>query len=733
MLYSERIENYVMRIHSKENGSGILVKPCKDSKYYYVFTARHVFLDEEEVENFEYIKYKDSITIHTKDNKKLYHENIILIGEEYDLAIFQLNFDNEKNKEILSKIDVISIFNDEFTECIAMGFPDVKIVGDDLKEKLWRYEFKYHRKYNYFQYEALSKQILFCPECSQTENMQGFSGSGMLVKGYDNQYYLSGIVIKSANQGVIICLDITSLFEKINTHLPLPIQIGGYSYKQALGIENSELDLEKLYELIDKKLPLIQEIEENKNKLEFIETGGTFNKKLKDRTKDLDELPIVYLYQALLFHNSKQHLKATNNFKKAIQYKQDFKAYFYKAKASRKNNKNENKTPDENPKDNLKELEYLINNTKHEQEEKIDYFNYLNKILPIYKEQKDNEKLESTYLALLSIYLKEIENPESKEKTSTTYYELAKLAIAKGEKSDYRQSAELLENALKTSNNEEFKQKIKKILAQTYFYISKENTKENTIKINFLQKAEEQFHNPHSQSIELLGTIHRSLAYCFFKENEWVKTEKSLNKALVVFQKLKHEDNNHIDTIIKIYRNLAINDNKLKQASDINSSVFFKSALDEINFLGKETDTHKKYQHKILEKYKSHIDSINNKQQKLATIIIINEMKDRLKQQGELQKHNNNAINKLQNYFPKSQEKIMIKIEEIQQKNLDKIEIYLSKVQENLQEERKNNIQKIQPNIDKEQKTSEKNEQLLTLLHKIFILLTNKIKQFIKK
>lgn len=178
--------------------------------------------------------------------------------------------------------------------------------------------------------------------------------------------------------------------------------------------------------------------------------------------------------------------------------------------------------------------------------------------------------------------------------------------------------------------------------------------------------------------------------------------------------------------------------NKSKQDGDINSAIFFKNALDEINFLEKGTDVYQKHQHKILKEYKSHINTINNKQQKSSIIITLNKMKDRLKQQDKLQQNNNREISKLQSKLSQAQESIMKKIEGVQKGNLDisnavlsnNIKNSLTQIQENLQEELKNHMKEIQLNIDKIQDAPNKNEQGLT---KFFRLLIHKVKILINQ
>jgi hypothetical protein len=144
-----------------------------------------------------------------------------MINEQLDLAIFILDLNLENNQNILNQLEVLKIINDKIYNCISAGYPNFRYIEDQEDYKTDCYICHYNKIHDNcsYKYEIRTERILFCPENSQTENMQGFSGSGVFVRGQDKKYYLSGIVIQSENQQVLICLDLTALFKSIIDYL----------------------------------------------------------------------------------------------------------------------------------------------------------------------------------------------------------------------------------------------------------------------------------------------------------------------------------------------------------------------------------------------------------------------------------------------------------------------------------------------------------------------------------
>jgi tetratricopeptide (TPR) repeat protein len=651
--YCNDIDQYVVRIDTpKEKGSGVLVKPNDNAKNGYVFTAKHTLTKA--FEKFEYPKHQGEIKIFQNNQKEIleiYHKDLFIIDEQLDLAIFILDSNIEDNKGILNQLDVLKIFNDEFSTCISAGYPTVRKIEDQKDYETDCYICHYNKIHDNcsYKYEIRTERILFCPDKSQKENMEGFSGSGVFVHGQDKKYYLSGIVIQSRNQQILICLDLTALFERIKNYLvdrkEIPIQIDGFSPSKALGIENTTLQLDQIKAEINDNLPLIKDIksyERFEQQIDYIKTGGEFNKKLKKRVealdKELEEISLTYLYQAILFDENKEHQKATHNFKKSIKYRDDFKAYFYKAKASRKRQDSHN---DIKEKQEQREIHEYLLKTEEVRENANKRLESLKELLPVYQDKKDDEKLETTYLALLDIYAKEENNHLFIEEKANIYYQLGEIYF---NRKKYEEAKELLTNDLETNDNK-LKRKIKVKLALTYFEIAKiyEGKKDIDKMISSLQEAEKQLYGENNI---LNGKIYLYFVKVFLNKKEWHETDKYLNRALKIYQHLKMDNAIYLKEIIWIYSALAKTNRYLEQDNYMNSEIFFEKALDEISHLDKNADEYKRYQHIIQKQRQIYFDE---KQQNVFTNINndLKQIQRVLKQQAELQQKNTTQIQAL--------------------------------------------------------------------------------------
>jgi len=677
------IGQYVVRIDaSNEVGSGVLVKPDKNAKNCYVFTAKHTLTKA--FKNFEYPKHQGEIKIFSQNHQneivQIYHKDLLIINEQLDLAIFILDSNIEDNKSILNQLEVLKIFNDEFYICISAGYPEVRHIKDQEDYKTDCYICHYNKIHDNCsdKYEIRTERILFCPENSQTDNMKGFSGSGVFVRGQDKKYYLSGIAIESENQQVLICLDLTALFERIKNYLvdrkEIPIQIGGFSPSKALGIENTTLQLDQIKAEINDNLPLIKDIksyEGFEQQIDYIKTGGEFNKKLKKRVdtldKELDEISLTYLYQAILFDENKEHQKATHNFKKAIKYRDDFKAYFYKAKASRKRQDINN---DIKEKQEQREIHEYLLKTEEVRENDDKRLNSLEELLQIYQDQKDDEKLEATCLALLDIYTKEENNHLFREKKANIYYQLSDIYF---NRKKYEEAKELLTQDLETNNNK-LKRKIKVKLALTYFEIAKihEGKKDIDKMISSLQEAEKQLYGENNI---LNGKIYLYFVKVFLNKKEWHETDKYLNRALKIYQHLNMDNAIYLEEIIWIYNALAITNHYLEQDNYINSNseIFFEKALDEISHLDKKTSEYKQYQLMIQKKRQIYFDEINKrqyiKQQNLFTKNVLDKILHTLRQE-------NTEENQIINNYLEEIQRFLKQQAELQQKNTTQIQAF---------------------------------------------------------
>jgi len=649
-MSNNHIEDFLVEVQGEGSGSGILVKPTEGATVCYIFTARHVLLKNKNTE--ENIQNKVEYKVFYKKEKLELLDEKLYIDEDYDLAIFILDLKNQYNKKILENLNKLVIYNDDFDICMGVGYPHIR---SELSIKTGYYEFRFNRYIKEIPeketlqeeilqeetslYEIIANQVLFCPENSQHDNMQGFSGSGILVKN-NNTYYLSGIAIKSLNQQALVCLSLTNLFQHIQTKLKsyLPyfdseiekntIQIGGYSYREELGISDNELNQKYLKDLINTQLDgessssLIKEIQEKRDteqQLEYIKFGGEFYKKLEKKAKELDEIPIVYLYQALLFDENNEHKKATNNFKKAVKYRSDFQAYFDKAKAMRAINSHK-----ETKAQTLNELtaeESVLNYNDIESLE-----NYLEQLelLPDNEKKKEKytEKLERIYTAILDYYQKEKalssnKNTENDEKIAEVYFHLGNIYLGRQE---YITANNSFSHSLDMKDIELLKEAKQKLL-YTYCKVIDvyKNEEENKPKIiDILEEAEKFLDKYEIEPNQSSGKIYTTFARHFFQNEDFDETKKYLDKALSVYIKLNIGENCFNRKVISIYSSLAKNDRYLKNREHVNSIIYFEKAKKSLN----KDDNYQHFCDLIAKRQQAHLAHSNKKEMRVLKRVL---------------------------------------------------------------------------------------------------------------
>lgn len=371
----DHVKQYAVRIEYHYNneinlGSGVIVKPNNNSKICYVLTAKHNFEKSEDsfVKKEEIIC--DDISIYEdygKKSKKFSCNSVEIINSAYDLAILFLNVEGD-----LLEVEPISILNDKFENCIIVGYPNIR---KNKPSKLECYKCIHdktnddidHSLIDHSLYEVQSDKPLEYYQDSGHDNIKGLSGGGVFTRGTEGKYYLVGIQIGIEEPINLRCLDLREIAEEINKCLQEEkIGLKGYSYSEKIGIDPALLDFDKIKgELKDK---YIDEIRSKKppEQLEYIKDNNSdfkkFDKKVQSYIKRIAD---TYLYRSILFHEYGDNKRATNNFKKAVEYNPSYYAYFAEAKFRRKRSAQELQIDAKN----LDQLEERCNNALETEED----------------------------------------------------------------------------------------------------------------------------------------------------------------------------------------------------------------------------------------------------------------------------------------------------------------------------------------------------------------------------
>lgn len=325
---------YVVKIEYRNDGEGTgVLLPLTNTNYSYILTAKHTFGKDDNEKGDDYYKIsisdiqKDKIELSNSKNIEFEVLNIIDfndIDQKIDLLIIKIKNDSDTNK--LTKL---TIFEDEFTNCLAYGYPKIAQEAHTAYEP-FKATYKYIGVKNKFEIR-LSDITNIDDNLNTYSLIQGMSGGGVFVENHKKtKVYLAGILIKSSHNNNLVALNIKSLINNINESLKNKnlekLIIDGAEWKDKYGFDMSDLDFEEeikeIYEKEKNKNKFIKELNQsNDNKDKFIEV---FNKKIKNSLKEeankVEKIVKVYLYLGMTFHQFKENGRATHYFNKAIEF-----------------------------------------------------------------------------------------------------------------------------------------------------------------------------------------------------------------------------------------------------------------------------------------------------------------------------------------------------------------------------------------------------------------------------
>ena len=571
-LKCDDIKKYVVKIkYNEELGSGIIVKPNNTSNICYVLTAKHTFDGS--------IINKEKITICRHNGyqfQNIFCDDLIEVDDIYDLVILFL--DVKKNN--LEHIDKMSILNHEFKDCLVVGYPNV----GDGEIKCYKCEHdKTSDDDDKASYQVLSYQSFQTFECEEVKNIGGLSGGGVFTKGSDDKYYLVGIETEIRLPQNFLCLDFREIAEKINELLPEKIGLEGYSFSKEIGINPQFLDFDKLKsELNNDCIDKIKN-KESSEQLKYIrDNNSDFKNFHQDTQSAIKVIAATYLYRSILFHEYGDNRRATNNFKKAIEYNPSYTVYFQKAKSEREPSAKNTKELPSSDNESLEQREkrcksaletetvaedndsklILLNELKSILSEKLTFVSDKAEKLKIYDE------LININLSILNIYLNDKKNDNNHFKQAKSYYDLAVLSIYIGEydKEKYQDAKYYVQKILKLSSNH----------------------------------------------TALKAHAYRIHAYINTKQSLFKEAVKYYQKALVLYKYLQNKNNDYTVYVINILNDLAVVTDKLDKEDVIDVKKYYHDIYQQLKLLDTDSEIYHKLRLRTKDNLKKHREKISD-------------------------------------------------------------------------------------------------------------------------
>lgn len=427
MITKKELEKYVVHLKFEENnGSGVILKPFKDSNYCYIFTAKHTFKTKNRYGEDIFISPLNSLSnfeIITPLFSQFQIESWVELDEINDIDLLILCVKNQ-NFSFWDDIEVLKIFSGEFDRKMTFtigGFPAIH-----NHHSLEDYEcyFSYEDNSNYL-ISVESTKTLSTYEINELETNRGISGGGLFVEGNDSQIYLVGIEVEYEHLQKLKCIDLREIIDVINETIIAKsldkIEIGGYPILDEYGLINKKFDLS----IIEDEL-LNNYIKEVKDKpIEFIkdksnEINIDLEKRYKKLLHEMKDIANSYLYRGAVF-NGKYNLLATNSFKRAIRLNKDLEIYLERARYIR-NNENYKQIDKKSKRDNKFSIDILKGKIEEEKDNKnliklyIDLLFYLQHYEDYYADdiKKYTRMLVDLYVRYLNFKEAEriLENPD---------------------------------------------------------------------------------------------------------------------------------------------------------------------------------------------------------------------------------------------------------------------------------------------------------------------------------
>jgi hypothetical protein len=388
-----------------ENGSGVLFKPTKESQYAYLFTAQHVFLNENEGE------YKNF-----NDRKKLIRTSDIFIYlENYDKLIKPYSKDGNSYIYFLDSLDYLDSENTKCPKNLDFAFLVFDLSDNDLINKISFLEVEdsidnfyditnqifyiygypaasenrslnkahpYKVKYNqdtskciyredFYDFEG-AVNIKFSNECNDDVNpnmgihddneVKGLSGSGVFVLGQYGNAKLRSIFFEVAKHDIFTCAKLDTLIDHINDKInniseELSLKLDQVQCGDKIFIEKEELDFSEysdfsfFQDYVDKKNGLEKCLKNKaRNYAELVDKYHekeirSISRELKEEVNTLDEkkedLSFAYAKLALIAHKHKKRRATTVYFKQAIKLNPKHKQILLLEREGRRNSKKE--------------------------------------------------------------------------------------------------------------------------------------------------------------------------------------------------------------------------------------------------------------------------------------------------------------------------------------------------------------------------------------------------------
>jgi|GEM_PF-4843905 len=361
-FYAVYIE-YTLIDFTRSNGSGIIVKPSSNKDIFYIFTAKHTFLKEEEKEqnknlnkgepNIDKIEVKYFFNQYGKLDSKGRYFDVKEVIEilDVDIVILVIHAVGRKNEYDINDfkcIKSLSILDNSFKSCCIVGYPNIRKQGDQLIGENEFYQCKYEQTSINKTYEVqVQGKLLSTYEFDEKENIKGLSGSGVLVD-IESNIYLTGIQIEIREPINFLCIDLREIGEYINDKLKAQnypiIDIETFICQTLKGVDLSDIDFNKIQQDLGLETLNNQKIQSLK-KLSLDEQFEEIKElpRLKDEENEIEsktrKLADIYLYRGIICHNKEDNRRANKNFNKAIEYNPKYEVYFLHAKNLRKQNK----------------------------------------------------------------------------------------------------------------------------------------------------------------------------------------------------------------------------------------------------------------------------------------------------------------------------------------------------------------------------------------------------------
>ena len=444
---------YIQNNKKDRRGTGFILKLYDDQKFAYLFTAKHVVLGENYLENqndqvWQFNNDDFSFSLGEKDIF-LYENKIFFLDVDIAIGLVDLV---ENNLDDVNKIRLSDyhVANNQKSEFYTFGYPVIasekygQVIELDFLREIGTQE---HGELIFSSRVVLGNAKISSGSVSSNIStvLGGLSGSGVFVNNDLNYLYLNSLIVKADGLTNIIALNIleqidniNSLFEKIKDDIPIPpIELNSY-----FSFDNEVIKLDHIdYEKFKEKIGEISEeaLSPYKDSSKVISE----KKKIELQRKKLAQYCATL---ALSFNQEKKYHLATRYFNHAIDLDLSYKPLFLITKSDRvKYNKtlldvtnnvllNHNISYEEQYELIKQKVAALDDNADEQYDALMEFFNIRKKL-----GESENSKSEcENYLSLArNIINKNVKSLLEQNKTVTIDNYLYMVEVAKNNKSSY--------------------------------------------------------------------------------------------------------------------------------------------------------------------------------------------------------------------------------------------------------------------------------------------------------